>query len=305
MNKNPKELKQKINSVKSLQKITKAMEMIARGKMKKAVDTALLTRIYATLALKLLVNISKYFFHDNVYLNKGKGDKILVIYISSDKGLCGGYNLQIFKELKKYIATHKSKKTKLDFICIGKYASINAKRVSGNIIGEYKVGLDYTNYVEGKDIYDLVLEKYKTLDYEKAIVVYTNFVTIFKREPTIRELIPISKRSLKNMIEKLGSVEDDIVLKNLKEKDFLKYEYEPSSKYVMDTIIPELISNQIYQSILESKASEESARMVAMKSASENGERMANDLEIVYNQARQGIITKEIIEISSGVEALS
>jgi F-type H+-transporting ATPase subunit gamma len=305
MQSNPKILKQKIKSINSLQKITKAMEMIARSKMKKAIDTALLTRVYAILALKLLVNVSKYVFHDNVFLNKGKGDKILIIYVASDKGLCGGYNLQVFKELKKYTAKIRNKKNKIDFICIGKYASINATKIGGNILREYKTNLDYTNYVEGKNIYNLILEKYKTSEYQKAIVVYTNYVSIFKREPTIRELIPISKKSLKNMIEKLGGGEDDIYLRNLNEKDFLKYEYEPNAKYVLDIIIPELISNQVYQSILESKASEESARMVAMKSASDSGNKMAKELEIVYNRARQSAITKEIIEISSGAEAVA
>ncbi len=304
MSNNPKELKQKIKSVKSLQKITKAMEMIARSKMKKAIDTALLTRAYATLALKLLVNISKYVFHDNIFLNNGKGDKILIIYIASDKGLCGGYNLQVFKSLKKYIASHHIKKSKIDFVCIGKYAVMNAKKIGVNVIAEYRANLDYTKYIEGNEIYNLVLDKYKTGEYQKAVVVYTNYVSIFKREPHIRELIPISKKSLKNMIERLGGAEDDIHLKKLDEKDFLKYEYEPNAKYVMDIIIPKLISNQIYQSILESKASEESSRMVAMKSASENGEKMANGLEIIYNQARQSTITREIIEISSGAEAL-
>ena len=301
---NPKELKQKIGSIKSLQKITKAMEMIARSKMKKAIDTALLTRSYATLALKLLVNISKYVFHDNVYLNKGKGDRVLIVYISSDKGLCGAYNQQVYKSLKKYIDSHKSIKNKIDFICIGKYAGLNARRFGGNIIGEYRASLDYTNYIEGEDIYNLVLNRYKTGEYQKAVVAYTNYLSIFRREPHIRELIPVSKKSLKNMIERLGSGGDDIHLKNMNEKDFLKYEYEPNAKYVLDIIIPKLISNQIYQSILESKASEESSRMVAMKSASENGEKMAKELEIIYNQARQSAITKEIIEISSGAEAL-
>lgn len=301
---NPKELKQKIGSIKSLQKITKAMEMIARSKMKKAIDTALLTRSYATLALKLLVNVSKYVFHDNVFLNNGKGNRILIIYVASDKGLCGSYNQQVYKSLKKYLENSKIKNIKQDYVCIGKYASLNAKRLGGNIVGEYKASLDYKNYVEGEDIYKLVLDKYKTGEYEKAVIVYTNYVSIFKRDPHIRELIPVSRKSLKNMIERLGGAEDDIHLKKLEEKDFLKYEYEPNAKYVLDIIIPKLISNQIYQSILESKASEESSRMVAMKSASENGEKMAKELEVIYNQARQSAITKEIIEISSGAEVL-
>ncbi len=305
MAENTKQLKQKIKSVKSLQKITKAMEMIARSKMKKAIDSALSTRIYATLALELLVNVSADVFHRNVFLRKGEsGEKTLVVYIASDKGLCGGYNAQVFRAAKKYFASRHHKSQETDFVVIGKYAHLHATKLNGQILKTFNYSKSFFRFSDGAEIYDLVLSLYAKGGYKKAVIIYTNYLSIFSREPIVKELLPISPKSLKNMIEHLGSTEDDIVIHSLKHKEFAEYIYEPSKEEVLDTVVPKLVSIQIYQSILESRASEESGRMVAMKSASENGEKIGKELEVVYNRARQASITKEIIEIASATEAM-
>ncbi len=301
-----KQLKQKIKSVKSLQKITKAMEMIARSKMKKSIHYALATRVYATLALELLVNVSYDIFHKNIFLESGKKEgKLLVLYIASDKGLCGSYNTQILKAVKKYFASHHYKNESVEFVTVGKYAEIHARKIPGKILKSFGDIKNLDDFSKGEEIYNFILGQYRTLNYKKALVVYTNYLSVFSREPIVRELLPVSERSLKNMIEHLGSLEDDIKIRSLKDKDFKRYIYEPSPEIVLDRIVPELVSIQIYQSLLESKASEESGRMVAMKSASENGEKLGKELEITYNRARQAAITKEIIEISSAAEAIN
>src|SRR3989344_3100544 len=306
MAENIKQLKQKIKSVKSLQKITKAMEMIARAKMKKSINDALLTRTYATLALELLVNISYDIFHKNVFLDdRSREGKILVIYIASDKGLCGGYNTQILKAAKKYFSSHHYKDEKVEYVTIGKYAEIHARKLPGKILQSFGDFKEVNSFSGGKKIYDFILSEYATRKYKKALIIYTNYLSVFSREPAVRELLPVSEKSLKNMIEHLGGVEDDIKIRSLKDRGFKRYLYEPSPETVLDLIVPELVSIQIFQSILESRASEESGRMVAMKSASENGEKIGKELEITYNRARQAAITKEIIEISSAAEAIS
>lgn len=306
MAENTKQLKQKIKSVRSLQKITKAMEMISRAKMKKAIQDALLTRIYATLALELLVNISRDIFHKNIFLEAGDRDgKLLVIFIASDKGLCGGYNTQVLKAAKKYFSSHHYKDEKVEYVTIGKYAEIHAKKLPGRILRAFSDFRNINSFADGKMIYDFVLSEYATGNYKKAIIIYTNYLSIFSREPAVRELLPVSEKSLKNMIEHLGGAEDDIKMHSLKDRNFKRYLYEPSPETVLDAIVPDLVSTQIFQSMLESRASEESGRMVAMKSASENGEKIGKELEITYNRARQAAITKEIIEISSAAEAVS
>lgn len=300
-----KQLKQKIKTVRSLQKITKAMEMIARSKMKKAIDGALATRVYALLALEMLVSISADVFHKNVFLKKGSGDRVLLVYIASNKGLCGGYNAQLLRAAKKYFSSHHYKGELVDFVVVGKYAFLHSQKIPGKVVKSFGYTKSFTHFADGQEIYKFVLDAYRSGNYKKAVVIYTNYLSVFSREPIVKELLPISPKSLKNMIEHLGSTEDDIVIKHLKHRqEFERYLYEPSREEVLDRIVPELVSIQLYQSILESKASEESSRMVAMKSASENGEKMGKTLEVAYNRARQALITKEIIEIASATEAM-
>ncbi len=193
----------------------------------------------------------------------------------------------------------------MDFVTIGKYAGVHARKFNGQIIKSFNEIKDLKLFSSGQEIYDFVISRYKSMEYKKAVIVYTNYISVFSRETIVRELLPLSNKSLKNMIEHLGGVEDDIKLKSLKNKDFSRYIYEPSPQVILDLVVPELVATQIYQSLLESKASEESGRMVAMKSASENGEKMRSELEITYNRARQAAITKEIIEISSAAEAIN
>jgi len=301
---NIKTIKEKINSVANLKKITKAMEMVAISKMKRATDAALATRMYATYALELLVNLSKGGHNRNPYLFEPAGDRVLVLHIASNKGLCGGYNMAILRSSSKYFS---NKEQKLDFITVGRYAYRHAVKLEGDVIARFDDFSDNPAVDEVAQLSDLVLEKFSSGDYKTAFIVYTNFISIFSQEVIVRKFLPVSKESLKNILSELGedsSVETASDLASGLGRKSL-YIYEPDEEEILDFVVPRLIKMQIYQSLLEARASEHSARMVAMKSASDSADKIGEELLLIYNKARQERITKEILEIVSGAEALS
>lgn len=299
-----KELKQKIKSVASLQKITKAMEMIARAKMKRYIDEALGSRSYAMLALELLDSVSTDPAHKNIYLSAPHGaHSTLVLYIASDKGLCGSYNAQIFKQAEKYFEGHfKSKDhSRVEVVTVGRNAYLQARKLGFEVTERFDKLNGSSHYAELRPVADLLLEKYRSGNYKKVVVVYSNFISIFNRETVIKNILPLKARSVHRGIDELGGAEDRLHTKEpVHRKEFSGYLYEPSAEEVFDTVVPELVSVAIFQTILESRASEESARMVAMKTASDNSEKLGAELNMIYNRARQAQITKEIIEIAAG-----
>lgn len=295
-------LKQKIKSIGSLQKITKAMEMIARAKMKKMIGEALSSRSYAVLALEILESISTEKDYHNLYLEAPKGaHTTLVVFIASDRGLCGPYNAEIRRKTERYFRNyfkHKSP-SRFEFVTIGRNAYKEASRLGVKVATRFD-RLAGSSFHELRPVSDLIIEKYKTSKYNRVLLVYSNFVSIFKREVIIKNILPLSTKSIEESIEHIGGTEENISLPSLEHKqEFRSYIYEPSPEAVLDTIIPELSATLIFQAILESRASEESARMVAMKTASDNSEKLGQELEMIYNRARQAQITREIIEITA------
>ena len=300
-----KAVKEKIDSVASLKKITKAMEMVARSKMKKATDAAVATRMYATYALELLVHLSGDVSLKNPYLkqqgagNKQK-EKVLVLHIASNKGLCGGYNVSILRAAGKYF---QNKDVYMDFVTVGRYAYRHALKLGGNVVERFD---DFSDNLKASDVSELtslILEKFKTGEYGEAYIVYTNFISIFNQEVVVRRLLPVSEESMRNVLKELGedsNKEGEHVFNNNS-----LYLYEPGEEEILELIVPRLIKMQIYQSLLEANASEHSARMVAMKSATDSADKIGDQLLLTYNKARQEGITKEILEIASGAEALN
>ncbi len=305
MAENIKELKQKIRSVESIGKITKAMEMIARSKMKQAVDNALATRTYATLALELLVNISsKNGDEPHVLLSRPKSPKTLIIHIASNKGLCGSFNAQMNKVLHLVISGGGLEE--VDFITIGKKAREQVVRLGKYPILTFDETNDSPKFEDYRMLYDEVISSFMQEKYKSVVMLYSNFLNVFSREQIGREILPVSAQNVKNLIEHLGRIEDDIEIINLeKQQQFSEYVYEPNVNVILETVLPKLVAVQIFQGLLESRASEESARMVAMKSATDNSNKFKNDLSVRYNRARQASITNEIIEISSGASAVA
>ncbi len=293
-----KAIKNRIKSVNNTKKITKAMEMVAASKMRRAVEKSIASREYAKRALELLSHISKDNLLQHPLLKPGKGDKTMLVIVASDKGLCGGFNVNVFKELRHYINSHDEE---IHAVCVGKYAERFAKKSNLNVLGSFIDMPDDLSPEDIRGIARLVIDEYLKGEYRRVRVVYTNFVSAMSNEVDIRGLLPVTEAHITRSIADTGGTKDK---EDVSPEVTRLYQFEPSDEAVLDLVVPILTEVQIYQSLLESRASEYSSRMVAMKSASENADEMVEDLTLSFNKARQASITQEILEISSGAQGL-
>ena len=300
-----KDIKNRINSIKNTKKITKAMEMIAASKMKKQVKLALSGKNYAEYALSMMINIvrnNKGIKHP--FLKKNKDiENILIIILTSDKGLCGGYNINIFKSLNKYIDENKEKN--IDAICIGKYAQKYAKKLNINIVKIFPSFGESIKIDEIDDLNNFIKDEFLKEKYDRIKIIYTNFISPISNNIKIRRLLPLTEKNMVYLFSEIGKDDENIDENYYRDKNNVDYIFEPSPEIIFDKVIPILVKIEIYQCILESLASEHSLRMIAMKNASDNAGKIVDRLLLKYNKVRQASITSEILEISSGAEALN
>lgn len=293
---NTKAIKRRLKSVGSTKKITKAMEMIATAKMRKAVNAALDTRTYAVLAWNLLVNLSKTQKAQVPLLAIRPVQKILMIIITSNRGLCGSFNSNIIKKTAAQLKNQPG--ATVDIIGIGKKGADFAKKMGYNLIAAFTNMTDTPSLDDTLPIAKMVIDAYEKKSYDKVIVAYTDFKTAIFQLAKLRQVLPISENDLEKMI--IGTEDVNPVEKI----NLIDYLFEPSRLDVLRTILPRLVEMQIYQAMLESAASEHSARMMAMRSASDAAEDMIKELNLNFNKARQAGITQEIAEIAGGAAAL-
>ena len=304
---NQKAIKQKMRSVSNLEKITRAMEMVARSKMKRAVDAAFATRTFARLARELLANLSHEQFEDNIYLIPGDSDRSLMVLMTSNKGLCGGYNAIMYRSLRRFFEERDA--AKFDVISIGRYASGHAKKLGLKEIGNYSELVDAATADSTVTLARAVTKAFVEGNYSRVYLAYTDFESAFTQTPRIVPLLPLTLDRLDQVVASVGGdlgggkerVEDGP--EGMKNK--AQYVFEPDEGVIIDYVIPGLIHTQLYQGLLESAASEHAARMVAMKSASENASELHEGLKLSYNRARQAGITNELIDIAAGADAVS
>lgn len=302
MAENTRAIKSKISSTANLRKITRAMEMVARSKMKRAVDTAVGARPYTEKGLELLVELSgDESKSKHPLLKEGEGERVLIVHIASDKGLCGGYNAQALRKLESFVAANKE--AEIHAVTIGRHALHHAEKVGILPIEAFDFGENPT-LEEAEKVATYIRERFLGGTYGKALISYTNFETVFSQTPLVRQVLPITKESLVEMIELAGSEEDRKEVGATQQERFVEYKFEPSRDRVLEIILPHLVSVQIFQSLLEAQASEQSARMVAMKNATDNATKLGEELTLRYNRARQAGITNEIIEIAAGADAV-
>lgn len=298
----PREIRTKIKSVKNIAKITKAMELVSVSKMQKAVDQALRTREYALRAIELLSNISHDRVLQNPLLKEGKGEKTLVVLIGSNKGLCGGYNTNIAKTLEKVIEKYGT----VDIIAIGRHAEVVARRFGLHIVASF-VDIPeevHTEHLEG--VMNVVFEDFAKDEYKEVVSVYTTYINALSQKARARQILPITEAVARHVVHEVESVAErqGNTLELNEEASMLVYLFEPETDEVLNAILPRLVSELLYQMMLESRASEHSARMMAMKSATDNAKSLVDDLTLSYNKARQATVTREISEIAAGAEAL-
>lgn len=303
---NQKLIKNRIRSVKNTKKITKAMELVAASKMKRAVSATLASRLYATYSWDLLTSLSgKLDEVTHPFFNGTNGDlpaqagKSLIILITSNRGLCGSYNSQA---IKKALLIFKNKDINCEIISVGKKGDNAMRRIGQNIIASFIEIPDNAKLTDIRPLSELITRKYKEGVYKNVMVIYTDFVSALTQKANTKQLLPISKEEVKEMIESLDKQEEHLK-DNMVENS--QYVFEGDMNILVESLAEKLVRMQVYQMILESSASEQSSRMVAMKNASEAAGEMIDDLTLVFNKARQAGITQEISEISAGMASIN
>jgi F-type H+-transporting ATPase subunit gamma len=294
-------IKRQIQSIRSTAQITKAMEMVAASKMRKSQEAALMARPYAEAALHILDSVGESVEpRKHILLEKREVKNICLLVIASDKGLCGGLNSNIFKEISKII--NKNKDKNISIVAVGKKAE-NYFKKRKNISAAFDGIGDTVELKETLPISRLLIDDFVNGKYDKIVAIYTNFVSTLKQDVKVRKILPITRRSVEEIIEEIEEMAKKSV-ENKKNDNNVEYKFEPSPGEVLCKLLPNLIETQVFHIILESNASEHSARMVAMKNATDNANEMLQDLNLSYNYARQQKITQETSEIISGVAAL-
>jgi F-type H+-transporting ATPase subunit gamma len=285
-----RDIRRRIKSVKNTAQITKAMQMVAASKMRKAQQAALAGRPYAALmnkVLETLVAESRDFTHPLV--EKREGTRRCLIIISTDKGLCGGLNSSLMREAAKFAPDTK-------FISAGRKASQFLARTRRALVGEFTYK-DAPLFSEARAISKFAQDLFIKGEVDQVDILFTRFISTLNQRPEVFQLLPIGQ--IKPVAAGIGSTPE--APSGTGTGEFL---FEPSQEQVLGALLPHSLNFQIYQILLEAKASEHSARMVAMKNATDNAKQFIKDLTLEYNKLRQANITKELLEITSAAMAM-
>lgn len=288
-----RDIRRRIKSVKNTAQITKAMQLVAAAKMKKAQDQAANGRHYAGMMNKILVAL-KESAEEGVhpYFSEGKGGKTLVLVIATDKGLCGALNTNL---LKKLISTQIE--GEVEYVTIGRKASQGLARLRRTLVADFPVK-DPAKFAEVRVVGKFIQDRFLTGEYKAVHVAFNNFINTVTQVPSIEQLLPVNPVTLG------GKRGFDETSKEVNAADLPQYTFEPDASVVFATVLPQYVNGTLYQMLLEARASEHSSRMVAMKNATDNAKQMLKDLSLEYNKLRQAAITNELLEITTAKMAL-
>jgi len=286
------DLKKRIVSVKSTQKITKAMKMVAAAKLKKAQESAVRGRPYSERMQNIILNLTKSLSDPEnapkLMVGTGKDNTYLCVVMTADKGLCGGFNSNICKLAKNNFEKILKKGKELKIITVGSKGVDQLKRVYGKYIIQ-KISFKNRKKItfnEAEEVGKIILELFNKNEFDKCIIFYNNFKNVMTQIPQSQQIIPSEQP------EKSNDIDDNF------------YEFEPDEDEILEDLLPKNISTQIFKAFLENAASEQGSRMTAMDNATRNAGDLVDKLTINYNRSRQASITKELIEIISGAESL-
>ncbi|MCL1078045.1 F0F1 ATP synthase subunit gamma [Parashewanella spongiae] len=284
-----KEIKTKIASVQNTQKITSAMEMVAASKMRRAQDRMSASRPYADSMRKVIGHVAQGSLeYKHPYLEVREAKRVGYIVVATDRGLCGGLNVNLFKKVAADVKNWQDKGVEVDFCPIGARSVQFFKSFGGNIVSNASGLGDAPALADLIGTVRVMLQAYNEGKLDRLYVVFNKFVNTMAQTPVIEQLLPLPKPEKED--EYIGHHWD--------------YIYEPDPKSLLDTLLVRYVESQVYQGVVENIASEQAARMVAMKSATDNAGDLINDLQLVYNKARQSAITQELSEIVSGAAAV-
>ena len=288
-----KDLRNRITSVKSTQKITKAMKMVAAAKLRKAQENAEKSRLYSEKMNEIIANLKSSITDKSsaprLLIGNNDNNTILCVIMTADRGLCGGFNSNICKKSKEYINNLLKENKEVKIITVGSKSFDQMKRNYGNYIIEK---LTFKNQREIKvtdaqKISNKIISMFHKNEFDICTIFYSKFKSVISQEPIEQQIIPVKN-----------------VNNNDKITNDQNYEYEPDQEEILDSLLPKNITTQIFKGLLENAASEQGARMSAMDNATRNAGDLIDKLTINYNRSRQAVITKELIEIISGAETL-
>ncbi len=287
------DLKKRIKSVKSTQKITKAMKMVAAAKLRKAQENAEKGRPYSQKMQNIILNLTRSINDPEnapkLLVGTGKDETYLCVVLTADRGLCGGFNSNICKLAKNNFKGLLEKGKKLKIIAVGTKGVDQIKREFGKyIIKEFSFKeKKQITFLEAEIIGKEIMHLFQNNEFDKCILFYNNFKNVITQIPQAQQIIPVKNDTPKNQRE-----------------DVLSYEFEPEEDEILEDLLPKNISTQVFKAFLENAASEQGSRMTAMDNATRNAGELVDKLTINYNRSRQASITKELIEIISGAESL-
>ena len=283
-----KEIRNKIASVKNTQKITSAMQMVAASKMRRAQERMASSRPYAITMRKVIGHIALgHLEYKHPYLEERDVKRVGYIIISTDRGLCGGLNINLFKSALNSMKEWKDKGVETSLALVGSKACSFFARYGGKVLAQASGLGDNPTVNDLIGSVKVMLQAYDNGEIDRLYLVYNNFVNTMVQQPKVDQLLPLPKAKDEKMA-----------------KRHWDYLYEPDPKHLLDQLLGRYIESQVYQGVVENLASEQSARMVAMKAATDNADTLINDLQLVYNKARQASITQELTEIVSGAAAV-
>jgi F-type H+-transporting ATPase subunit gamma len=284
-----KEIRDQIGSVKSTQKITKAMEMVAASKMRKAQERMHAARPYAQKIRAVVAHIAKANLeYKHPFTIERDVKRVGYIVVSSDRGLCGGLNMNVFRKTMNDMADWDAKGVEIDVATIGSKALAFFRRTGGNVVSEASHYGDKPSLADLLGAITSMLKAYEEGKIDRLYLVSNEFVNTMTQAAVSKQLVPVA--ATEEAADEVPTLFD--------------YIYEPEAKPILDTVLKRYIESQIYEAVVENVACEQSARMVAMKAASDNAGDLIGELELVYNKARQAAITQEISEIVSGASAV-
>jgi F-type H+-transporting ATPase subunit gamma len=286
------DLRKRIVSVKSTQKITKAMKMVAAAKLRKAQESAEKGRPYSEKMQNIILNLTESISDPSnapkLLVGNGKEQTHLCVVMTSDRGLCGGFNTNICRLAKNYFLKVLKEGKTLKIITIGSKGHDQLKREYGKYIVQ-KLSFKEKKKIsfnEADDVGKIIIDLFDKNEFDKCILFFNNFKNVMTQIPEAQQIIPAE------------------VKKNSKKNEEIFYEFEPDEDEILEDLLPKNISTQVFKAFLENSASEQGSRMTAMDSATRNAGDLVNKLTINYNRSRQAVITKELIEIISGAESL-
>jgi F-type H+-transporting ATPase subunit gamma len=296
---NVRELRRRIKSVKNIAQVTRAMQMVAASKMRRAQEQVLATRPYTAKAWQILVHLTDQHGAertlDPLLASREDVRTIGLVLITSDKGLCGAYNHNIVRAAVEFIARYHPRPVRL--VTVGRRGRDFMRRHQAGVLADFS---DMSGRPTAEDIRPLahtVVDGFLQGDFDEVHLAYTEFENTLVQRPVVRHLLPISPKHMEDMIASKHLAVDEAKIKG-------DYIYEPSSEEILDSVLRRFTELQLYQAVLEALASEHSARMVSMRSATDNANQLIEDLTLSFYRARQEAITTEMIDIAGGAEAL-